>query len=152
MIPIEPVMTEEKRQGPMNSTSPWRMLPLLVVLMLTPACAATGSGGANGERSDRDVLTRAQLESVNHLNAHDAIRRLRPLWLRTERGQDSFDRQAMRGVRVYLDRVNIGNADALRNISIENVQEIRFLDKRKATTEFGLDHAEGAILITSRSS
>jgi hypothetical protein len=30
------------------------------------------------------------------------------------------------------------------------IEEMRFLDKREATTRFGTDHAEGAILVTTR--
>lgn len=122
----------------------------VTVLAIAPGCASTDSGSAQ-ERGSRDVLTRAQLDAVDHLSAYDAIRRYRPTWLRTHRGQDSFVSEGRRGLRVYVDRVFFGGADALPKLDVRHIQEIRFLDKRKATMEFGTDHGEGAILITTRS-
>lgn len=119
----------------------------LTVLVFAPGCASSGAG--DGGQS-RDVLTRAQLEGFDHLNASEAIRRYRSLWLRSSRGQDSFEAQGRRGVRVYVDDVFFGNAETLVDIDVSNVEEIRFLDKRRATTRFGTDHAEGAILVTLR--
>lgn len=130
-----------------RSSGVLRLVLAVAVLALIPACAATGSGG---ERQSRDVLTRTQLDDVDHLSAFDAVRRYRPLWLRTERGQDSFMTQGRRGLRVYVDRVFFGGVASLHDLDVRNIEEIRFLDKRKATTEFGTDHAEGAILISTR--
>lgn len=124
-----------------------RVMVLLTALALAPGCASTGSGE---ERESRDVLTRAQLENVDHLNAYEAIRRYRSLWLRSGRGQDSFESQGRRGLRVYLDDVYFGGPNTLTQIDVSDIEEIRFLDKRRATTRFGIDHAEGAILITTR--
>lgn len=118
------------------------------LLMAASGCASTGP---REDRGDRDLLTREQLSRVDHLSAFDAIRRFKPLWLRTERGQDSFVTQGRRGLRVYLDRVHYGGVETLHDIDVRNIEEIRFLDKRKATIEFGTDHAEGALLITTRS-
>lgn len=119
----------------------------LTVLVFAPGCASSGAGD---DGQSRDVLTRAQLEGFDHLNASEAIRRYRSLWLRSSRGQDSFEAQGRRGVRVYVDDVFFGNAETLVDIDVSNVEEIRFLDKRRATTRFGTDHAEGAILVTLR--
>lgn len=119
----------------------------LTVLAVAPGCA---SSGTSDDGTSRDVLTRAQLEDIDHLNAYEAIRRYRSLWLRSSRGQDSFEAQGRRGLRVYVDGVFFGNAATLTDIDVSNVEEIRFLDKRRATTRFGTDHAEGAILVTTR--
>lgn len=126
-----------------------RLLIAVLVLVLVPGCASTGGGSEEG--SDRAVLTRAQLEPVEYLSAYDAIRRYRPVWLRTQRGQDSFSTQGRRGIRIYQDGVFIGGMPVLQNLQVREIEEIRFLDKRQATTRFGTDHSEGAILITTRS-
>jgi hypothetical protein len=118
--------------------------------LLVPACASTGTGSSSSG-GDRDLLTREQLEGMDHLTAYDAIRRLKPRWLQAERGQDSFASQDMRGTRVYVDGVLFGDTEALRRLDVRDIGEIRFLDKRRATTRFGTDHAEGAILISTRS-
>lgn len=142
-------MSDRKLQAKPGTRSLAWVVAAATLLMLAAGCASTGS--EERDRQPRDVLTRAQLDAVDHLTAFDAIRRFKPLWLRTERGQDSFVSQGRRGLRVYIDRVFFGGVESLRNIDVRNVEEIRFLDKRKATTEFGTDHAEGAILITTRS-
>lgn len=115
----------------------------LAVFLVAPGCASTG----NTERGASDVLTRAQLEEVDHLTAWDAVRRFRPLWLRTARGQDTFS--ADRGtIRVYVDDVFMGGPEILRDEDARDIQEIRYLDSRQATTRFGTDHPSGAIMIT----
>lgn len=141
-------MTNRKLQAKRGSRIVTWLMLAAAVLVLATGCASTASDGQ--ERQPRDVLTRAQLDAVDHLNAFDAIRRYKPLWLRTKRGQDSFVSQGRRGLRVYVDRVFFGGVASLRNIDVRNIEEIRFLDKRKATTELGTDHAEGAILISTR--
>ena len=112
-------------------------------------CASTG-GGPSG--SDRDVLVRAQLDPVDFMSAYQAVQRLKPNWLRTERGQDSFVTQGRRGVRVYVDGVYFGNRESLKSLQVQNIEEIRYLDKREATLEFGTDHGEGALVILTRRS
>lgn len=117
----------------------------LAVLLVAPGCASTDSG----ERESRDVLTRAQLDDVDHLTAWDAVRRFRPLWLRTARGQDTFS--SGRGtIRVYVDDVFMGGPEALRDEDVRHIEAIRYLDSRRATTRFGSDHPSGAIMITLR--
>jgi hypothetical protein len=131
-----------------------RVLGLLVaavtVLAVAPGCATAGSG-SDAERSSREVLTRVQLDPVDHMTAYDAIRRYRPTWLRSHRGQDSFVSEGRRGLRIYVDGTFFGGAETLPRLDVRHIQEIRFLDKRKATMRFGTDHGEGAILITTRS-
>jgi hypothetical protein len=41
------------------------------------------------------------------------------------------------------------NSEILRSVSVANVEEIRFLDARDATTRFGTGYVSGAILITT---
>lgn len=101
----------------------------------------------------RDLITRdmlRQAQETGAVNALDAVRRYRPMWLRTTRGQDSFVSQGRRGLRVYLDEVQYGGVSSLRDMDLRTIEELHFLDKREATTRFGTDHAEGAILVVSR--
>lgn len=135
--------------GMLKSAAGWSVIAV-VVLVLAPGCATMATDGS--DRGSREVLTREQLESVGYLSAFDAVRRLRPTWLQTERGQDSFVTQSRRGLRVYLDNIQLGGPETLQSLQVKDIQEIRFLDKRKATTEFGTDHAEGALLVITRSS
>lgn len=78
------------------------------------------------------------------MNAFQAIQLLQPQWLRV-RGVDSFF--GSNEVVVYLDGVRRGGPDVLRGINTVNLQEIRRLDSRQATTQFGTGHPSGAILL-----
>jgi hypothetical protein len=124
------------------------LMGLIVGAALLAGCAtAPEHGSADG--TSRDVLTRAELAQFDHNDITDTIRRLRPRWLRSTRGTESFTQEGRRGVRVYLDGVPV-DGSALRGLATRNVNEVRFLDKRRATTQFGTDHGEGALLITTR--
>lgn len=112
------------------------------------ACASAGSGAASsGERSGGrgDVITSEQLDGVGRISVYDAVRRLRPAWLRN-RGYDSFQQTV--AVRVYLDGQSYGLVDDLRNMQTTNVATIRWLDGMAATQRFGLDHGAGVIMVT----
>lgn len=124
---------------------------LMVAAMTTAVHACAMSGPVASSGGSRDVLTEAELADAQHLDVYDAVRRLRPVWLRSQRGQDSLTPRAAarRGVRVYLDGVHFGDIDALRNLNVADVREIRHLDAREATQRYGIDHAEGAILVTT---
>lgn len=118
---------------------------ILAVFFAGAGCASTG----NSDRGSSDVLTRTQLEAVDHLTAWDAVRRFRPLWLRPGRGQDTFSQD--RGlIRVYVDDVFMGGPEVLRDEDVREIEEIRYLDSRQATTRFGSDHPSGAIMIMLR--
>ena len=132
-----------------------RVLRSLFTVVLAAALAGVSSGcavlaGGGGAGGDPDLLTREQLETVSFMTAYQAVQRLRPIWLRSERGQDSFETQGRRGLRVYVDGVLYGGKDALSTLQVQDIQEMRYLDKRQATMEFGTDHGEGALLILTR--
>lgn len=139
-----------------------RMLPVLAVVVLG-ACATTGESRASGGSSN--VLSETDLAAYESLTVYEALQRARPQWLRSSRGVSSMSgceaanpaspcqttgAGARRGLRVYVDGVLFGGAADLRSLQVGIVQEIRFLDSRKATLLYGTDHAEGALVIVSK--
>lgn len=140
--------------GPAVGRRAWvgPVLGLLLVAALTVAGGCAATSGATTGGGDRDVLTRADLEPLEQLNAYDAIRRLKPAWLRMGRGTGSIEAgmQARRGVQVYVDGAPYGFVDQLKQIAVGDVREIRRLAPRDATIRFGTNHTEGAILVTTR--
>jgi hypothetical protein len=90
-----------------------------------------------------------ELAEVSHLNAFEAIRRLRPNWLRI-RGLATFNRQEVAGIKVYIDGGLRGHVEQLERIRASDIQELRYHDPRQATTRFGTDHGDGAILVTTK--
>lgn len=132
-----------------TKTAFWAILG--VVLLASVGCS-TGGGGGESEAvtsSTRNLITEADLEGMDQLSAYEAIRRLKPTWLRY-RGQSVLLGPGREGLRIYVDGTYFGDAETLGNLRVQNVQEIRFLDARQATLRFGTGHTVGAILITSR--
>jgi hypothetical protein len=78
-------------------------------------------------------------------NAHEAIVRLRPRLLMSQR-----DRASTVAVQVYMDGVRLGSIEALKEIPSSAVGQIRWLDGREATIWFGTGNGVGAWVITSR--
>lgn len=139
------------RPGSHRNGAPFRAFHVLIACALAlglGACASTGSGASSsgdGSAQRGDVITSEQLDGVGRISVYDAVRRLRPAWLRN-RGYDSFQRTV--AVRVYLDGQSFGLVDDLRNMQTTNVATIRWLDGMAATQRFGMDHGAGVILVT----
>ena len=79
---------------------------------------------------------------------HDAIRRLRPRWLRT-RGRTST-RDAEPGMPVFIDNVRSGSTDRLESLPIDQVEQLRYLSPSDATTRWGTNMSLGAIEVIMR--
>lgn len=125
------------------------ILTLVVLSLWAGACASTGDPAS---RPDRNVVTADQLQGMERLSLYEALQRVKPLWLRSARGADSFGApQGRRGLRVYLNGSFYGGVADLQGIRAQNVEEVRYLDKRKATLRFGTDHSEGALLVSTLS-
>lgn len=134
-----------------------RRLSLFGFLLLVASCSTTGNSStadpsdASPRRASRSsrVLTSADLLSVLDLNALQAVERLRPTWLRN-RGQVSLENQQFRGVRLYVDGNPRGYMADMAEILASDVEEMRFMDSREATTRFGTGYTDGVIVITTR--
>ncbi|HUF68864.1 MAG TPA: hypothetical protein VMM79_09510 [Longimicrobiales bacterium] len=113
------------------------------------SCGATSGGAGSPAGGERNLLTAEQLSTMHNADAYQAVSRLRPAWL-IVRGTGSFQPSSNEGVRVYVDRILQGGVAALRAIAVQTVEQMRFLDGRDATTQFGTNHGSGAILVTTR--
>lgn len=120
------------------------VLPLLLIGVLSAACATTG---ARADRSGRNVLTRADLEATMQVTAFEAVRQARPNWLRV-RGPNSFS--SVNPIVVYVDGMRSGGLNALETIPTLAVDRIRFYSAMEAQARFGLNHTNGAIEVTTR--
>jgi len=122
---------------------------LITLCVAAIGCASPGAGSPEEPSSgDRNLITATDLEGLEELNAYEAIRRLRPRWVRY-RGQSTFSGSGRESLRVYVDNSLFGNAESLSNLMIRHIETMRFLDGRQATLRFGTDHTVGAILITT---
>ncbi len=130
---------------PRNGT----IIPSLCALLILSGCATSGESSPSSSGSgDRDLITRANLEGMDRLNALEAIRRLKPQWLQY-RGRSVLVNTGREGLRVYVNRHFFGDAGSLSTLMVRDIQEIRRLDARQATLRFGTDHTMGAIEIST---
>ena len=117
----------------------WTGLAAVAVVLLAGGCASAGSG----IRTDRSVITRAEIEASNQTNAYDLVRAERPHWIRV-RGTTSFTHEPM--IPVYVDGLRLGDQpEALGEISVIDIEEIRYYDARQAQFKFGTGNVHGAI-------
>ncbi len=121
-----------------------RLFGTSLVLALLALATAAGADAQDVRSRETNRLTRADLAEMNTTDALDAVRSLRPNWL-NQRGQGSF-----RGgvpVRVYIDGVPRGTAEALRAVPLHTIASIQYLGSREATQRWGTDHASGVIMV-----
>jgi len=127
------------------------ILCLAGALLLTSGCG--NSGGTSTAAEDRDVLTGDEIAMTEATNAYDAIALKRP-WFLQSRGPRSLT-QAEPGQTneypvVYVNRMYYGDLESLKQISVQAISIIQFLDSNDATMQFGAGHTGGIILITTK--
>jgi len=123
-----------------------RRSPLLVLLLL--ALAAACSTNAAGTRASRsDTITVDDLRAANSTNLYDAVRTIRPNWLRA-RSPNSFQNQGQ--VQVYFDDTRVGGVESLRNLPMQGIAYLQWFDPITASARWGLDHEQGAIVVSTR--
>jgi hypothetical protein len=122
----------------------------IVIFILMYGCAAS-DGTRDRQRTDRNLLTKQEIQSVSVSNMYEVIDRLRPFWLRARGPVRSFVGET--DILVFRDNINIGSLETLRQISPESVDSARFLDSSTAhSTLPGISrgqHIAGAIVLTS---
>jgi hypothetical protein len=122
--------------------------PVSVLIALVLAVAACGPRTAASPQPDRNLITNDELQVRGFNDAFTAIQLLRPNWLRT-RGPSSITGPGA-SLKVYVDGTLLGGADHLRQIQVRYISSIRYLDGLEATQRWGMDHGEGAIMISTR--
>ena len=126
----------------LNRSAP--LLLLAVLLAVASACSANASG-ARATRSD--MITVDDLRAANSTNLFDAVRAIRPNWLRA-RSPNSLQNQGQ--VQVYFDDTRVGGVEALRTIPTQGIAYLRWFDPISASSRWGLDHEQGAIVVSTR--
>ena len=120
---------------------------IIALALVMASCSSARTGSATSRFSN--VVTTEELADVDYMNGLEALRRLRPNWLRV-RGQATFSRQASAGIRLYVDGRRRNDIFELERIQTSDISEMRFLTGREATTRYGTDHGDGAILIETK--
>jgi hypothetical protein len=124
---------------------------LVTALLLVPAaCGGSRSSAAESTTptTRRDIIAREELDRGQWANAYEAVRNLRPQWLRV-RGRDTINSEPGT-VQVVLDDVRLGGTDALRTLPLTGVVYFQWMDGISASQRWGTGFGNGAILISTR--
>lgn len=128
--------------------APAAALALALAAAASAALAATACASGETRRSseDRNVITAEDMATIPQFTALDAVRRLKPHWLR-QRGMDSF--RGSSPVAVIVDGVVQGGVRLLGSYYCGDLEEIRYLDRRQATMRYGDQARGGAIVLVT---
>lgn len=119
---------------------------LLCIGLVPGACYPGRATGGSG--TSPDLIGNWELQELADYNALDAIRRLRPAWLRGGTRPAVAVGRTTTQPRVHLNGVPLQSLEALEEIDASEVREMRFLNGPDASTRYGTGYVNGAILIT----
>jgi hypothetical protein len=145
----------------MRIAIPGLILLALAAVALTPrtgaAQAPAGQEPAAAEapakkaekraRPRRDLISQEEIQKAKYGNAYEVVRALRPRWLQTRDSNSLMGKRAV--VQAHMDEVRLGGVEALKAIPVSNIVYIRWYDGQDASGRWGLDHGQGAIVVSS---
>ena len=132
---------------------------LVALPMFLGSCAAGGAGASSNR--DPDLLTLEDLAPHAAMDTYSVIRRLKGSWLRTRStgtmtntstGQlnSNLGSNDESQIKIYIDgSLRVAGVEDLKDLPVAEVMEIRHLNARDATMQYGTDHGAGAILVTT---
>ena len=122
-----------------------RTILVFSALVMASACGggskAAGDGGGTTP-TDLHSLRPEEWGTRNFYSAYDAIAALRPSWLNIRGPQGQ--------VQVYIDDNHLGGVEVLRSIRATSISVMKHLDGIQASARYGLNHDQGAILVSTR--
>jgi hypothetical protein len=132
-----------------------RAMTLVGVLLGCVLCACgsakstVDTQAAPAGRPSPNVLTESQLVATNSDNLYDAIAKLHPDWL-SSRGPTSVTDATPTSASVFMGGSLLGRAEALRDMRVIDVTEVRYWDAGRAAARFGMGHPRGVIELTRK--
>jgi len=126
-------------------------ISLMSLAVLLSACASSGAASrseASASRGDPNVITGAEIAGTSASTLYDAVRALRPTWLRRSRPTAVIP-QDQSQLLVYVDGTRFGNIDSLRQLAITGIASVRYHSASSAEARFGSGHLLGAIEVTT---
>ena len=87
---------------------------LMVGLLALPAGGCAARNANVPDRTDRNIISQAQIKEHGFITAYDAVESLRSTWLRS-RGTNSLNRPTE--VLVYIDDNRLGGVQTLKQVT-----------------------------------
>ena len=117
-----------------------------IALAALTACAAQSGATAT---TRHNLVTTEQLVRAGDVNLYDALRTVRPTFLRTR--QPATASVPETPIAVYMGGLRMGEGlEHLRQIMAKNVQEVEFLEPHQANARFGGANSGGALIIVMK--
>lgn len=110
------------------------------------ACATSGTT----PRSNPNLLTYEEIQSIEAADLFEVVQRLRPRWLEDRSARTTLGTTA---ILVYQEQARLGDVSILRQLPVSAAGSMRFLDAAQASATLpgiGSGHVAGAIVISSR--
>jgi hypothetical protein len=121
----------------------------LIALATVLACASQSGpnapAGTNVARTDRNIISLAEIQSVPSASLYDLISKLRPHFLQSHGPMSLGGTSASEYAAVYMDGRPYGDIGSLRSIVSTQVSEVRYFDANAAATRFGTINSNGVI-------
>jgi hypothetical protein len=133
------------------------MRALYAAVIATALCAALGCAGTSAApplRGNSNVITNEEITAGAGATAFEVIQRLRPSYLHTRGAVRSEPTGRQNNfvpvdIVVYINENRMGGSDQLRQISVNDIREIRYFTAIEAAAKWGSGHTAGAIQILS---
>lgn len=136
--------------------APGGLLAVVLAFLLGGCGSATANAGdyragGGGEEGSTNEIVSAEIREIeaSYPTAYEAIRNLRPSWLRV-RSNNSLTTTAPLEPIVYVDRIRYGQLRSLYQIGTGDIQGMIYLNSLDATTRYGTGHGGGVIEISVR--
>lgn len=114
---------------------------------LLSACGATMGG--TGTTPHQSTITREELAETNARNVYDALQRARPSWMRARGPVSATDPTEARPT-IYMNGNRYGDLESLKDINVEEIQELRYWEPGQASARFGMGNPSGVIEVIRR--
>ena len=95
-----------------------------------------------------NLIERPEIEASTALDAYALVQEARPLWLHS-RGVVSIQDPSAGVLQVYLNGMQYGDVNRLREIQLSEIRQVRFYGAADAQQRFGTGHAGGVIEVST---
>ncbi|NOT09938.1 MAG: hypothetical protein HOP28_17235 [Gemmatimonadales bacterium] len=131
------------------------MRVLFGALALAVGLTVLAPAPATAQKRQRDLISREEIDQLQGvLTAYEAVKKLHGEWLRSKSritNNAEGGGTVAPGPNVYVNGVRSGDVTFLESISLQTVQEMRFLTASQAESRFGSGNLAGVIAVTMRS-
>lgn len=120
----------------------------IAVLMAAPVIGCSQNQWAI-PAPDRNVITSEEIQASNASTAWDLVAKLRGNFMHS-RGPNSIYVKVNKEPTVFLDNVEFGTLDKLKQIPVAHIAEIRFINGWNTEAKFGPGYIAGVIQVVTR--